>query len=155
MLLAGIGLIISMLIHVSTLVGLAVPPFASSTYLHFGVFIVWAPAVLLMQPLTKEFKQKDLWRGALRGCPPWTMRAIQILGGYAFLNFFAFLYLERGRSQSEIPDEWTVRLFSAYWICFYATALAVFYSYWVTRSRDMARRCPNGHAAPPTANYCE
>lgn len=70
MVLAASGFALSLVAHVSALLGFT--PLGSATWaLHQGLFAVWLPAILLMRDLTSEVKQKDLWRAALRGCPRW------------------------------------------------------------------------------------
>jgi hypothetical protein len=41
-----------------------------------GVFVVFLPTIFVMNRLTRDFKQKDLWRAALRGCPRWMYRTV-------------------------------------------------------------------------------
>jgi hypothetical protein len=41
-----------------------------------GVFAVFLPTIFVMNRLTRDFKQKDLWRAALRGCPRWMYRTV-------------------------------------------------------------------------------
>jgi hypothetical protein len=45
-------------------------------FLFPGIFVVWLPTILFTNLLTRDFKQKDLWKAGLRGCPAW-MRTAQ------------------------------------------------------------------------------
>ncbi len=71
---ALLGFVASVTVHVLSLTGV-LPPTGEYTWgLHIGIFVVWIPAVMLMQQLLpdkKNFNQKDVWKVALRGCPPW------------------------------------------------------------------------------------
>jgi hypothetical protein len=69
--LSAVGLGLSIVVHIAALFGLATPLGEQAWILHMGIFTVWLPAMLVIYPLTKEFKQKDLWKAALRGCPDW------------------------------------------------------------------------------------
>jgi len=75
---AGTGLVLSVIVHAASLAGIPTPLGEKSWILHIGIFVVWFPAVLVRQPLTREFKQKDLWRAALRGCPAWMRRFVWV-----------------------------------------------------------------------------
>ena len=69
MYLAGLGLVLSLIVHISALLGMP-SPFGEIVWgLHIGIFIVWIPSVIVMNSLVKDFKQKDLWKAALRACP--------------------------------------------------------------------------------------
>lgn len=91
--LSALGLILSLMVHLSALLGLALPLGERAWLLHVGIFVVWLPAVLVMQPLTREFKQKDLWRAALRGCPRWMRWMTYGFFAYAAVNFAIFVAL--------------------------------------------------------------
>jgi hypothetical protein len=90
MVLAATGLIASLIVHMSALLGMPSPLGEESWVLHIGIFVVWLPAVLVLQSLSGEFKQKDLWRAALRGCPDWMRRIIWGFFAYAMVNFLVF-----------------------------------------------------------------
>jgi hypothetical protein len=107
---------------------MASPLGEKSWILHVGVFGVWFPAVLVTRPLTREFKQKDLWRAALRGCTVWMRRAVSFLFAYAMVNFVVFAYVVAGtRSQTGQTPDAVWRGFSGHWMVFYMVAFAVFY----------------------------
>ncbi|RJP26080.1 MAG: zinc ribbon domain-containing protein [Candidatus Abyssobacteria bacterium SURF_5] len=151
--LSVLGLILSLIVHVSALLAIP-PPFGESfLLLHIGIFIVWIPAVLVMGPLTREYKQRDLWKGALRGCPPWMKRMALFFFGYAMINFVLFIFLGRGRN-AEVPSL-IHRGFSGHWMAFYSAALAIMYSAVKVESLPVFRRCPNGHPLSPEAKFCE
>jgi hypothetical protein len=40
-------------------------------FLFPGIFVVCLPTILFVNWLTRDFKQRDLWKAALRGCPTW------------------------------------------------------------------------------------
>jgi len=61
MVLAPTGLIASLIVHMAALLGMPSPLGEKSWVLHIGIFVVWLPAVLVLQSLSGEFKQKDLW----------------------------------------------------------------------------------------------
>jgi hypothetical protein len=153
MVLAGAGLVASAAVHVAVWLGAGIPePFL---LLHLGVFIVWLPTVLVSTHLTREFKQKDLWKAALRGAPRWMRRTQKALIALAGLNFVLFfLQHPPGRSESG-PGPEDARVFSAFWMVFYGTAFAILYSALHVNEGDDGRQCRNGHRVSPIASFCE
>src|SRR5258705_12794585 len=153
--LSALGLIFSLLVHLDALLGMGSALGEAAWFLHAGVFLVWLPAVLVLQPLTREFKQKDLWRAALRGCPTWMRWMTYGFFGYAFLNFAFFIVMApRSNSPSGTPTV-VFRGFSGHWMAFYSAAVAIFYSARHAEEHDLGRRCPSGHQVGPLARYCE
>lgn len=158
MILSGIGLLLSLIIHLSALLGMQ-PYFPSIVMsLHIGVFIVWLPAVLAVYPLSKEYKRKDLWKAALRGCPGWMKKTTYGFFGYAIINFVLFIAVTKGADSGQLGDSIpasVVRGFSGHWMAFYSGALAILYSFRNSDASDQARRCINDHPLPVTAKFCE
>src|SRR5262245_26832033 len=126
--LSTLGLILSILVHLAALLGTDSALGEAAWFLHGGIFLVWFPAVLVLQPLTREFKQKDLWRAALRGCPKWMRWITYGFFGYAAVNFLLFIFMAPGRSSSPGTPPVILRGFSGHWMAFYSAAVAVFYS---------------------------
>lgn len=155
--LAVVGLVLSLAVHVVALFGQQQPLGEAVWALHIGIFVVCLPAMLVSYRLVKEFKYKDMWRAALRGCPPWMRRLTAAFGVYAAVNFVIFAALappgEAGRVVNAPPI--VLRGFSGHWMVFYSAAAAMFYSAVVVAKRDPARRCPNGHPVSPSAVFCE
>jgi hypothetical protein len=68
---SAVGLVLSVISHVCGLRGTA-GPFGDQTWLlHIGIFVVWLPAVLAVQRLSRNVPRRDFWKAALRGCPRW------------------------------------------------------------------------------------
>jgi hypothetical protein len=153
--LAAIGLILSLLVHLSALLGFASPLGEGAWLLHPGIFVVWIPAVLVLQRLSRDFTQRELWQAALRGCPPWMRWMTYGFFAYALLNFAAFLLLGPGRNGAGTTPSVVFRGFSGHWMAFYSAALAIFYSALHADEHDELRRCPAGHRVSPLARYCE
>ena len=113
-----------------------------------GIFPIWLPTVILMNRLTRDFKRKDLWKAALRGCPPWMRIALWVVVGCAFVSFFIpVVSAQRPRDPPQ-----TFMLFP---ITFYAVSFCVTYSLIKVEKFDATRRCLNGHAMSPLAKFCE
>jgi hypothetical protein len=142
--LAGLGLVLSLVVHACAVMGLANPFGAIALVLHAGVFVVWFPAVVVAHRSTQESKHRDFWKAALRGCPEWMKRMAYAFGAYAMINFVLFLALFRNNE---------LRGFSGHWMAFYSAALAGLYS---ARQMNLSpERCPVGHLVSPFAKYCE
>jgi hypothetical protein len=150
--LAVVGFAAMFIIHVASLLGIRGPFEPLLTYLVPGMFVVFLPAVLVMSRLTRDFKQKDIWRAALRGCPKWMQRAVRVVFGYSWLGFFVLPLLYGGGMDSEANK---ARMMSGALMTFYLIPVAVLYSATQAERLDEGRRCLNGHTVPPLARFCE
>ncbi len=150
--LAAIGLAAMLAIHVSALGGFVWPFDHYFKLIAPGAFVVFLPAVLVMNRLTRDFKQKDLWRAALRGCPPWMRHAFYVVFGYACVGFFAFPFVFGGGMDTPANQ---ARSMSGVLLIFYLTPVVVLYSAMHAETANRVRRCLNGHRISPLAKYCE
>jgi hypothetical protein len=117
-------------------------------FLFPGIFLVWLPTILFVNWLTRDFKQRDLWKAALRGCPTWMRTAQWVVWGLAFAAFFApFLW---GSKPGGSPVSFL--LFPA---IFYSTSFCVAYSILHVEKYDAEHCCLNGHRMSPSAKFCE
>jgi hypothetical protein len=84
------------------------------TLLFPGIFVVWFPTILVMNGLTRDFKQMDLWKAALRGCPSWMRTILWITAG---LIFFCRVRpaLPSGEKSRRISRK--LRVLSNYFLC--------------------------------------
>ena len=74
--LASVGFVTVLSVHIVALAGSTSGFSNLIKFLFLGIFVVWLPTVLAMTRMTREFKQKDIWRAALRGCPLWMKRGL-------------------------------------------------------------------------------
>jgi hypothetical protein len=148
MVLSGIGVSLCLSLYLLGVTGVFTLPPEDTNVLFAGVFLVWLPTVILMNRLTRDFKQKDLWKAGLRGCPSWMRNALWVVIGCAFAVFFLSL-LSKGNPR-EGPQ--TFVLFP---ITFYAISFCVMFSLIGVEKYDRSRRCLNGHVISPTAKFCE
>ncbi len=147
---AGLGLFSTLVLHISAIFRIPFEHYNKAFYLAIGVFVVWVPTVFVAKALTKDFKRKDFWKAAFRGCPLWLKIIAYICFGYAFFNFIYMIIA--GPDEDAIS---TARLISGHILPFYSVALATLYSATRVSEIDNARRCKNGHAVSPSAKYCE
>jgi hypothetical protein len=150
--LAAVGFAAMLVIHVASLFGITAPFEHSLTYLAPGMFVVFLPTILVMTQLTRDFKQKDIWRAALRGCPRWMYRTVWVIFGYAWVGFFALPFLYGGGMDAEANK---ARMLSGTLLVFYLIPLAVLYSWTQARQFDDSRRCLKGHHVSPLAKFCD
>ena len=149
--LATAGFVAMLAIHVAALFGVTYPFDHSLRFLGPGVFIVFLPMIFVMNRLTRDFKQKDVWRAALRGCPQWMRRTVWIIVGYAWVGYFALPFLYGGGMDSANK----ARSVSGALLIFYLIPAAVLYSATKIQHFDGSRRCLNGHFVSPIAKFCE
>ena len=156
--LAAIGLILSLIVHLSALVGIDLGLGQAVWALHIGVFVVWLPTVSLVTiKTTGDFRRLDFWKAALRGCPDWMRKMTYGFFGYAVVNFIIFIFLTVNHpgSHSNEAAPVTLRGFSGHWMAFYSIALAALYSSTRIKETDTERRCLNDHLMAPLAKFCE
>jgi hypothetical protein len=139
----------SVAVHVLSWLGVGLPQWLMG--LHVGIFVVFFPAILVARPLTVDFKQKDFWKAALRGAPPWVSTYGKVLVAYVFLHFFASMAVH-------FPPDRNIenfRIFSGHWMIFYGVAAALLYSSLHANEHDIGRTCSQGHPASAIARFCE
>jgi hypothetical protein len=147
---AGCGLILTLIAHILVLLGLVLSYEGFWRYLFFGLFVVWFAAIVAANSVVKDFKQRDFWKAALRGCPNWMKYMCYFFIGYAFLYFLLAMATS---ASSGSPNAY--RVLSASLLSFYSVATAILYSAVQVREHDETRRCPNGHPVSPSAIFCE
>jgi hypothetical protein len=150
--LAVVGFFTVLVIHVAALLGTLYPFEHLFRFLGAGLFVVWFPTVLVSVQLARDFKQKDVWRASLRGCPKWLQRALWIMCGYAWVGFFTLPVIYGGGGESPAN---TARTMSGGLLAFYSIAACVLYSATKAPEFDKSRHCLNGHHVSPLAKYCE
>ena len=150
--LAVVGFAVILVVHLASLFGITYPFERTIGILGPGVFVVLLPTILVMTRLTRDFKQKETWRAALRGCPRWMYRAVWGIFLYCWAGFFV-LPLLFGGGMNETRNK--ARSMSAGLLIFYLIPLAVTYSAMHVRTFDNSRKCLNGHRVSPLAKFCE
>jgi hypothetical protein len=150
--LAAAGFVAVLAIHVAALFGAAYPFHHFLNFLGPGLFVVFVPTIFVMNRLTADFKQRDIWRAALRGCPRWMRGLVWAAFGYSWVGFFLLPLLYGGGMGSEQNG---ARSMSAILLVFYAVSVAVLYSATQVPRFDESRRCLNGHRVSPLARFCE
>ncbi len=148
MILAGVGVLLCLSFYLLGVTGIYLLPARGVPIVFGGIFVVWLPTVILMNRLTQDFKQKDIWKAALRGCPAWMRTALWVVIGCVFAVFF--LPVLAKRSPGDSPQ-----IFVLFPIMFYAISFCVMYSLINVGKYDSTRRCLNGHAISPLAKFCE
>lgn len=154
--LAAIGLVLSLVVHVAALLGMSFLG-EKAFVLHVGIFVVWFPTVIVAQKITRDYKQKDFWKAALRGCPQWMKWLTIGFFAYAFINFAYFFAVTAASNtpKSGPPDATTLRGFSGHWMAFYSAAMSVLYSSTRIPTMEAARKCIQGHQVGSSAKFCE
>ena len=153
--LSAVGLALSLISHLAALLGTTGPLGDKAWMLHIGCFVVWLPAVLVMNRLTKDVPRRDIWKTALRGSPPWMRNMTYAFLWYAMLNFLVFLTNAPKATGSGPMPPAVVRGFSGHWMAFYSAALAMLYSGMNLWEQTSPRRCPNGHDVGSMAKFCD
>jgi hypothetical protein len=140
--LSGIGLILSLGIHLDALRGRRLAPESFFWGLHLGIFLVWFPAILIAQKLVGYTRGRDFWKVLLKDCPSWLRYVIYGFMGYAVVNFLLCFGTEKAVGTGSNPSANVWRGFSGHWMAFYVVAAAVFYSA-ISASRTRANKPQN------------
>jgi hypothetical protein len=148
--LAAAGFMGVLAVHVAALLGAAYPFEHFLKFLGPGVFIVFVPTIFVMNRLTRDCKQRDIWRAALRGCPRWMRGSVWAIFGYAWIGFFMLPLLYGGGMDAEANK---ARSMSAMLLVFYLVSVSVLYS--ATQVPRLNQSCLNGHRVSPLAKFCE
>ena len=127
-LLALLGLILSLWVHIGALLGLRVAPAAFFWVLHIGIFVVWFPAVLAARKRVGNLNRRDFWKVVLKDAPDWMRYMVYVFFGYAVVNFAIFFLNTAGGSDGANPPATVWRGFSGHWMLFYSAAFAILYS---------------------------
>lgn len=136
-LLAGIGLGISLWVHLGALGGKRIVPFTFFIMLHVGIFVVFIPAMLVAQRLVGNTGRKDFWKAVLRWAPDWMRYMVYGFLAYAIANFALFMIQVPPHGGSGNPPAIVWRGFSGHWMAGYSAAMAILYS--AVNSPDDAR----------------
>ena len=87
MVLSAVGVLLCLSFYIIGVTGAYPLPARETPILFGGLFAVWIPIVILSNRLTQDFKQKDFWKAALRGCPAWMRAALWVVIGCVFAVF--------------------------------------------------------------------
>ena len=149
--LAAAGFLALLTIHIAALAGITAPSVILKVIVP-GLFVVWVPTILVLNRSTKEFKNNDYWRAALRACPKWMRIAFSVITVYGFVGTFLVPLL-----LGENVDAYggSAKGMSGFMMAFYAITVCVLYSATRVEEFDRNRRCPNGHHVSPIARFCE
>jgi hypothetical protein len=156
MLVAAVGLALSVAAHCMSLAGIAIPGGGLVWALHVGIFIVWIPAVLVSLRSSRQMNRKDFWKTALAGCPVWMRRSFYGLFIYAIINFAIFMAttVNQPKPQMGPAPPSVIRGFSGHWMVFYGAAFVLLYSRINAPALFRERKCPNGHLVSHSACFC-
>jgi hypothetical protein len=145
--LAGLGLLGSVYVLIGSLMGKDFAP--RVLVLHFFVFVVFFPAVLVMIALSKKTgRPKDVWKPVFNVLPPW---AKFVFYGAIVLSVLFSTFRAAGRPRHDGEHDWL--WFAASWFIFYGFSFLIFWAASRMRVR-LLDRCPNGHPSAPGARHC-
>jgi hypothetical protein len=155
LLLSAVGFVLSLIVHLAGLAGIAPPGGGLVWGLHAGAIVVSLPVVLVATRIAGGLNHKDAWKVMLSGCPNWMRQAFFVLFAYAILNFLWFAVTTSGQPKPKgVAPPSVIRGFSGHWMVFYAAAFATLYS--VIQAPELLRRrnCPEGHPVSVTDHFC-
>ena len=147
MYLAAFGLLINLILHISSCLGIIPSAYSSQIdqvygYLSLAMMVVFVASVLTLHRERQDYlPQKDFLKSYLRGCPKWLKYLTALLITYYIL----FAIIAPNSESMRIPGN------SAMGMAFYALSLVLLHSYFHFK----VRKCPHGHQVSSADKYCE
>jgi hypothetical protein len=152
---AACGLLLSLTVHVLSLVGIQPGGNALFFGLHAGIFPLWLPVVLISQKMNAGAPKKDAWKRMLAGCPPWMRYMTYGFFYYALVNFAIFmLNAPVGKHAGGEPPSSVWHGFSGHWMAFYSAGLAVITTAYRRGLSNLSPKCPSGRVVSSSDRYC-
>lgn len=160
--LSAIGLTLSLVAHITALMGLDLRVGNFVFALHIGIFVVWFPAVFLAMRMGRGKNRSAFgfgtvsWKQILSGCPDWMRYLLFGLFAYVFLNFFFSMdnTVSSTSPQDSPSSPQVIRGFSGHWLVFYYAAFAIAYSALMKPELLSDAVCKMGHKALPSDKFC-
>lgn len=129
-LIAAVGLVLSLWVHIGAVLGRRVAPAPLFFALHLGAILLWFPTIFVLRSMEGSLTRKDLWKRVLCHAPDWMRTMVYVFFGYAILNFALFMAKappgNKGSGGDPPAEVW--RGFSGHWMAFYSAIIAVLYS---------------------------
>ena len=150
--LSGVGLFLSLWVHLGALLGERVAPETFFWGLHIGIFVVWIPSIFVARQLVGNPSRNDFWKAVLRGSPDWMRYMVYGFIGYAVVNFGLFMMEAPSGGGGSNPPAVVWRGFSGHWMAFYSAAFAILLS--AARAERNNGRLPNGEWRYPYREHC-
>ena len=134
--LAWMGLIGSLIIHICALLGVLSMGFFA-WFMMMGAILLFGLSVVVSNTIEKNSTDENSLRKLCRPCPPWMGLMVVFFFLYCFLNFFLILFhFWKGFGGAGGATFLFLRYFSTFWLLFYSAAAIRLYS---------ARRITIGH----------
>lgn len=125
---SGLGLVLSLWVHIGALEGRQVAPDYFFWLLHICIFVVWLPAVFAAQVRVGSLQRRDFWKVILADSPGWMRYMVYGFTAYAMINFALFIAKAQTEKGFERPSPVVWRGFSGHWMAFYSAAFAILYT---------------------------
>jgi len=156
--LAGVGMVLSIFVHLMTFVGFDATSACPMVWLlQLGVFVVLFPA-FAVNP--RKSKQPQSWMAAFSGGPRWTIPLVSLTAVYALVNFLIITGSGEGHPTKQPDGSYALtihghvtrvisepdfhhyelfhtRAFSGHWMFFYTLAMALLLSAAARRTQTL------------------
>ena len=151
---AALGLLLSLVVHVLSFVGIQAGGTGLFFALHVGIFPLWLPVMLLANKMSGGAR-RNFWKAALSGCPVWMKYMTYGFFIYALVNFALFVVMmPTGKQNGGAPPASVWHGFSGHWMAFYSAGLAIVTSAYRRGFSNLSPRCVNGHAVAYDDQFC-
>jgi hypothetical protein len=167
MIYAAIGLVLSLIVHLLSFVGVQPGGDALFFGLHVGIFPLWLPVVWIYSKLTggmarqysrtswnSGFSSWNSWQVVYSGCPLWMKYMTNGFFIYAIINFVLFVVSGSGSPVAGSPSASVWHGFSGHWMAFYSAGLAVGTAAYRRGLSNLSPTCLNGHPIAYGDRFC-
>lgn len=161
LLLSAVGLLLSVLAHITALLGIDLHSAYAAFVLQVGIYPVWLSSMLLGENMRCGrpffrwgFGRRLSWKQVCSGCPVWMRYAWYGLLGYAVLSFMLYARDLKAGADDTSPSLAYVRGFSGHWMVFYYAAFAIAYSAFKRPELLRPTLCDLGHDNWPGDEFC-
>jgi hypothetical protein len=121
--LSGVGLGLSLIVHVAAWVHYIFPIGKWVFALHLGIFVVFVPLVISANRTTPTPGKRDNLEHLFGTLPRWTQPLATGVFVYALAQFALFMWQASHYTKHHVPHDLELRGFSGHWIMFYTWSL--------------------------------
>ena len=147
---AAVGLVLSLVVHLLSFVGLQPGGVRLSDILNTAIFPLWAAVMLISYKISRGTHGKDFWKVVWSGCPPWMKYMTYGFFTYSIANIVLTFVL----TTIIVPVNKELGGSPPHLMLFYAAGLAILTSAYRRGLSNLERRCPNGHVVADHDRFC-
>jgi len=125
------GMLISLTVHLLTVLNIFLAPSAVTISLTIGILLVWLQSSRQIKLFLAEDNERNPWKSAFALCPSWVKYVTYFFAVYAFINFAISAEIDHTAAYINLNvSQPRLRGLSGFWLAFYALGLSIGYAGW-------------------------